>query len=798
MTKKERKNKKTSFLSSIGLILLMVFFIRLLLHNTLTYTLDLNTFIAWGRRLQDVGFGTFYQQWSDYLPGYLYILWFIAGLEKILPISSTLLYKLPAMVADIGVGYLIYRIVKERINKRAGLLFTSLFLFNPAVFANSTLWGQVDILTALFTILSVYMFDKKWALSAIALAVGTVIKPQAALAAPVVLLLMLRSKWEISRILKYALVSVCVVLLMFLPFSNGGNLISFILERFQATVSQYPYSSINAFNFWGLGGFWRSDTEGVVPASTIGLLATVIMSGVIVWQGWKKKLDPYLLLATLITIHFMFFTRMHERHLLPVLAPLLIAAASRRVLLIPYVGFSLTYLANLWFAYFWTNNNFASPFPDFVTALLILLNLALLGWIVISVLFDMKWKWDSKEETHEEVKSVKKQGKKILIGILVFAAVTRLYGLANPPKEYFDEVYHAFTARIVADGDPKAWEWWNPHPEGFAYEWTHPPFAKLAMAGSMLVLGQNSFAWRLPAAVFGVGVVYLVYLIGKELFKSEEIGLIAAAVMSLDGLVLVMSRIGMNDIYLLFFSLLSFYFFLKEKYMWSAAAFGFALSSKWSAVWLLPLLGVTFLSYRRRLVPQLLGFLVFPPIIYVASYFPMFVTGHNWETWWGMQKQMWWYHTGLEAEHAYTSRWWSWPFALRPVWLFVERAGNSIANIYAMGNPAVLWGGLISVMLGLYELFIKRNKSLGIAIFGWLVFFLPWAASPRIMFFYHYLPAVPFLALIIGYTLKQEVKALKVFIVVALITFIYFYPHWTGIMIPSWLSDTYYWLPSWR
>lgn len=792
------KKNRISLLPSIGLVLVGAFLIRLLLHNTLTYTLDLNTFIAWGRRLNEVGFGQFYQQWSDYLPGYLYVLSFVAGIEKILPLSSTLLYKLPAILADVGVGYLIFNIIARKFDHKKALLAASLFLFNPAVIANSTMWGQVDIFTALFSLLSIFLFEKKWFLSAIALAIGTVIKPQAALAAPIILAMMIQKKWRWERIVSYGVVAFVSVLVLFVPYANGNSLLSFIIERFQTTVSQYPYTSVNAFNFWGLGGFWNPDTEGTITASTAGTAITILLAVVVLGFGYIKKINPYYLLALLLTTHFMFFTRMHERHLLPMLAPLIIAAAANRNLWIAYFGFSATYIANLWYAYYWTNNNFETPFPESVTTMLILLNLGLLLFMVQTMFTKLKLKWESNTDVMKVVEKPVKHGSKILIAILIFTAITRLVSLQNPSQEYFDEVYHAFTARIVADGDPKAWEWWNPHPEGYAYEWTHPPFAKLAMAGSMLVLGQNSFAWRLPAALFGVGVVYMVYLIGRRLFNSQEIGLIAAGLISLEGLVLVLSRIGMNDIYLLFFCLLCFYAFLKEKYVFAAIAFGFALSAKWSAVWLLPLLGITFLAYRRKLKLGLLSFAIFPPIIYLASYFPMFVTGHDLETWWGMQKQMWWYHTGLEAEHAYTSPWWSWPLNLRPVWLYVNRVSDTVANIYAMGNPVLLWGGLVGIVMGFYELFLKKNKSLALAIFGWLIFFIPWAASPRIMFFYHYLPAIPFLMIVLAYNLAQNRTLLKVFMLISLIIFIYFYPHWTGIVVPTWLSDSYFWLESWR
>jgi dolichyl-phosphate-mannose--protein O-mannosyl transferase len=273
----------------------------------------------------------------------------------------------------------------------------------------------------------------------------------------------------------------------------------------------------------------------------------------------------------------------------------------------------------------------------------------------------------------------------------------------------------------------------------------------------------------------------------------------SAAVFSLDGLALTMSRIGMNDIYLLTFVLASVYFFLKKRDFTSAVMFGLAISSKWSAVWAIPVFGVLFLVIRKKFSPSLVWFFILPPLIYVLSYFQMFLTGHNFEIFIGMQKQMWWYHTNLRATHPYTSSWWSWPLDIRPVYLYTsEEVEGWVARIYNLGNPVVFWFGLFSVAVSLVYSFLEKNKKLAAVVFSYLVFFVPWAASPRIMFFYHYLPSLPFLAIASGYVLRRFPKIIAYFLVSGALLFIYFYPHWIGLKIPLWLDSSYYWFLGWR
>ena len=177
----------------------------------------------------------------------------------------------------------------------------------------------------------------------------------------------------------------------------------------------------------------------------------------------------------------------------------------------------------------------------------------------------------------------------------------------------------------------------------------------------------------------------------------------------------------------------------------------------------------------------------------------MFLTGHNLDIWWEMQKQMWWYHTRLKATHPYTSPWWSWPFLIRPIYLYTsEEVAGMVSRIYAFGNPFVFWFGLFSVLACSIYSYLEKNKNLAFVIFAYLIFFVPWAASPRIMFLYHYLPSIPFLAIATGYVLRRNLKLAIWYLFICLLSFIYFYPHWAGINIPLWLDTSYYWFPGWR
>ncbi|MDP1710019.1 MAG: glycosyltransferase family 39 protein [bacterium] len=778
--------------------------VRLALSFFGTLSLDQGTFISWSMNLAKNGFHGFYNGWSDYLPGYLYVLWFLGKIKLILPgIPEVLLYKLPAILSDLATGYLIYKILKGSKGEKWGIIGAVIYLFNPAIFANSTLWGQVDSLTALFSLLTIYLLPTNYFLSAIYLSIGTLIKPQAVFILPVIVFLMFKNKWSFPKFSFYGLISAVTFVLGFVPFVGDKNIISFIFERLNVSLNQYVYTSVNAFNFWGIFGFWKPD---LAPFQYGGYLIVFILIIYLSFKIWKIKNAQYFLLSFVFIASFIFFTRMHERHLLPLFAPLAIVAVENPFFLIPYWGLSLTYVANLFYSYFWITNDFIQVFPDFVVKFFSALNVGAVIFIFYSLAKNLSWDWSKitpsvKEHEFVKVKLSKKSAKIILACILTFAFATRVFELGSPPKEYFDEVYHAFTAKVMLGLDPsKAWEWWNTPPEGFAYEWTHPPLAKLGMVAGMKIFGENSFGWRFPGAVLGTLSVYLIYLIAKHLFKDELVGIISASVYSLDGLPLVMSRIGMNDSYFLFFALASIYLFMTSRNFLSAITFGLSLASKWSAIWVIPILFILWLKREKKFsISIFLSFIILPAGIYLLTYLPMFLTGHDLSTWWGMQKQMWWYHTGLKATHPYTSSWWSWPFMIRPIYLYTsEEIGGWVSRIYSMGNPLVFWFGLSSIIMSFIFSFVERNKKLGFIVFCYLIFFVPWALSPRIMFFYHYLPSVPFLAIATGYVLRRNPKLILGYLFIGLLVFIYFYSHWAGLQVPLWLDRSYYWISSWR
>lgn len=435
--------------------------------------------------------------------------------------------------------------------------------------------------------------------------------------------------------------------------------------------------------------------------------------------------------------------------------------------------------------------------------------------------------------------------------ILVFAFGLRVWNLHSPTNYIFDEVYHGVTAKLIAKNDPRAFEWWHgPVEPNTAIDWLHPPLAKYTQALGINIFGANSFGWRVSSTVFGTLTILLIAHLTKLISNNHALALTAALLASSDGLLLVQSRIAMNDIHVTFFILLTICTYIQyvknrnnqqPAYGWLLAAglaAGLALASKWSGVFVVAVLWISEVSriilYKLTTPksknafnwPQLLitafSFSLLPLLIYLLAYAPMFAQGKNWQHFYQLHQQIWRYQTHLDATHTYQSRPWQWFLNLRPVWFYVYRPNNNInqiANIYSQGNTVLYWlGGLAAVSSSIFFLaaLIKRNYGLlaryfniGIVLLTYWLVWLPWQLSPRIMFFYHYTPAVPFLSIVLAWSIWQlptnwrglSIRTPFLFITacLSLIFCALWLPNWLGTPVPTWWAEyVYFAIPSWR
>ena len=153
----------------------------------------------------------------------------------------------------------------------------------------------------------------------------------------------------------------------------------------------------------------------------------------------------------------------------------------------------------------------------------------------------------------------------------------------------FDEIYYAKDAKAIVDGrvgthGPYRWA------AGDEVSWPHPEMGKFAIALGILLFGDRSFGWRLPAVIAGLGLLACVYPLGRRLGLPPPWAILALLFAAADPIGIAQSRIATLDIFIAVWTVVCILLALRYvqdgwRTRWlfvSGAAGGMAVATKWS------------------------------------------------------------------------------------------------------------------------------------------------------------------------------------------------------------------------
>jgi dolichyl-phosphate-mannose--protein O-mannosyl transferase len=416
----------------------------------------------------------------------------------------------------------------------------------------------------------------------------------------------------------------------------------------------------------------------------------------------------------------------------------------------------------------------------------------------------------------------------ILIALASF--VLRIINLGLPKGFVFDEVYYVDGARdllkygVEVDGT---------NPEFIV----HPPVGKWLIASGIKLFGDTEFGWRFASAVFGTLLILLFARLIHVLFYSRLLTALGAALMALDGLLLVHSRTALLDLFLTFFTLSGVLLWHRNRHIWAGLAFGLAIGCKWSAIYFVAVIGLIAVyqilvtrDIRQSLKPiaeKFLQYGVLPVFVYTITWAGWFISDRGWSRQWSSNPLVSWlhyhsemlnFHTGLTEKHPYEANPWSWLVMGRPTSFFYESpkgcgAKDCAQEVLALGTPILWWVGTISiaVVIGYWiRSFINHrvDSAANLVVLGVVAGYLPWfAMQQRTVFSFYAIIIEPFLILAIVYCaklllasgLKPAVSQSIVGGIFALIVlcFIFFIPLFTGQVITYEDWRLRMWFESW-
>ena len=447
-----------------------------------------------------------------------------------------------------------------------------------------------------------------------------------------------------------------------------------------------------------------------------------------------------------------------------------------------------------------------------------------------------------------------------MVGLVIISFFTRFWNLFSPNSVVFDEVYFKMFSAHYLDGR--------------YYFDIHPPLAKLLLASEAKLFGLsandllNSTAVQLRVlpALAGALLAPVVWGILRRLKVSRWIAFLGAAAILLDNALLVESKFILMDSILMLFGMAGVYFYLVARdadktasktcfLILAALSAGAAASIKWTGLTSIAVIAVIWLYDSRRLdwskrVKQGLILALIPVTVYVLSFwlhfallpqsgdgdafmstgFQQTLKGSNvydahakmgfWSKFFELNNEMYQANRTLTAGHPYGSKWYSWPFDIRPVyyWQGETLSDGRQGNIYLLGNPMIWWGVLLTIAAGGFYAYRRQVKFTGtrsriliMIIIAYLMNYLPFIPVPRVMFIYHYFFAfiysIIFAAVLWDSLIRDEETKLSkrtqriMFGVVAslmLIGFIFFMPLSYGLPLSPGGLQSHVWLNTWR
>lgn len=255
--------------------------------------------------------------------------------------------------------------------------------------------------------------------------------------------------------------------------------------------------------------------------------------------------------------------------------------------------------------------------------------------------------------------------------------------------------------------------------------------------------------------------------------------------------------------------------------------------------------------FIRDSIPAFLTLVPIAFIAYVTTWTGWILSTDGWDRQWAAQTPGWWqslpdwlqwlpslahyhytaysFHVGLDAEHPYMSNPWGWIVQWRPTSFYYESINQGSfgcdvtkcsSAITSVGNPVVWTLAPLAILVLLGAWILRRDARAGVILAGFAATWLPWFAyQQRTIFTFYTIVMVPFVVLALTYALALlwgrrppghkrgtlvpwplAIRRLVVGIIVAaaVLAFGYFWPIYTGEVIPFEDWNNRMWTVTWR
>lgn len=413
-------------MKKVVLFLIMGLGLRLVL-SPLIYSGDVNNHVGWGKSILQAGsVGAYDREYTGILqPTYppLALFSFVTSYwlhGTIISITNSLnhtisvfpsgliwlledqdvqpaFFKVISIISDLGISILIYLIARKlmSVSSQAASLASLVYLFNPAVWYNSALWGQLESPPLLFILLAIWLIIKnRPTLSHAAFAAAMLFKQSSLIFLPAFLIYS-HKQIGFKKTLTGLFIQFLVFYLSYLPFFNFKlSTINYPLVTYLHRIevgSGSNYISDHAFNLWAAFTHDQKIPDTMIvfqglSANQLGKIGFLIISGLLTlpYIVSRRKSPVIQLLGLTSFTAFMVLTRMHERYLAPALPFMTISAASLPQLWPIYFLLSVGHLFNMYHNWWYPTLSWLRPVTDNWTSVVVVILLfivSIISWM---------------------------------------------------------------------------------------------------------------------------------------------------------------------------------------------------------------------------------------------------------------------------------------------------------------------------------------------------------------------------------------------------------------------------------
>ncbi len=283
----------------------------------------------------------------------------------------------------------------------------------------------------------------------------------------------------------------------------------------------------------------------------------------------------------------------------------------------------------------------------------------------------------------------------------------------------------------------------------------HPPLVKYVIGLMLYLVGDKPILWRIPSIILAAAILILMYLSIRKIIPETNtaivLGVIAMLVTIFDITFRSLSMVAMLDIYVAFFTYLTYYLALNGLMLPAIITLGLSASSKFNGAF--PFLALIAKAIKDfdlyRIVLFIVLIFMIPITLFLVLSIPL-INYLGFETWWanGVIGAISWHLSIKTLGGPPQSAPWEWFLGINPFPLHLvydPNTGQWVADLIARGNPPLY---ILTLVLSIFLIPVFKDlPDEGFTyVYTWstyLFYIVIWFLGARTQYSFYMVQLVP-------------------------------------------------------